>query len=213
MQTFGAYSATTLNAYDQAGNQYCSGGPGRGGRRGHLPLVPAAVAARRPATTPTSGATITTFDGAGRPVQVANPLGEISYTAYDEAGNAYCTVAPADAATGVTCPSSPPSSAPTTGDDPYPGATITTYDTVGRPVQVTNPLGGITLTQYDADNNVTQATVESNNSTADPNVVTTYGYDADDQVTSTTVDPGGRRRLHHRAGLRPRRQRLLYGPG
>ena len=212
VQTFGSYSATTLYAYDQAGNQYCTVGPGEAADEVTCPSSPP-PSPPTPSDDPYLGATITTFDGAGRPVQVANPLGEISYTAYDEAGNAYCTVAPAAAATGVTCPSSPPSSAPTTGDDPYPGATITTYDTVGRPVQVTNPLGGITLTQYDADNNVTQATVESNNSTADPNVVTTYGYDADDQVTSTTVDLGGRRRLHHRAGLRPRRQRLLYGPG
>ncbi len=113
----------------------------------------------------------------------------------------------------MTCPSSPPSTPPTVGDDPYLGATITTYNASGQAVQVTNPLGGITLTSYDADGNVTQTTVESNNSTADPNVVTSYSYDADDQVTSTTVDPGGSPARHHRPGLRPRRQRLLQRLG
>ena len=56
---------------------------------------------------------------------------------------------------------------------------------------MTNPLGGITLTTYDAASNVSETTVESNNSTAAPNVVTTYTYDADNRVVSTTVDPGG----------------------
>jgi len=116
------------------------------------------------------GATITTFDSAGRPVQVTNPLGGISYTAYDQAANVYCTVAPADAATGVTCPSSPPSSPPPLAATPTsapPSPPTTAFD---RPVQVTNPLGGITLSTYDATNNVTQTTTESSSATADPNV-------------------------------------------
>ncbi len=43
-----------------------------------------------PSDDPYLGATITTYDADGRPVQVTNPLGGITYTAYDEAGNAYC---------------------------------------------------------------------------------------------------------------------------
>ena len=91
----------------------------------------------------------------------------------------------------MTCPSAPPTTPPTIGSDPYLGATITTYDADGRAIQVTNPLGGITLTSYDPAGNVIQTTVESNNSTSDPNVVTDYTYDADNQPASTTVDPGG----------------------
>ena len=37
---------------------------------------------------------------------------------------------------------------------------------------MTNPLGGVTLSVYDAAGNVTSTAVESNNSTADPDVVT-----------------------------------------
>ena len=188
--SFASYSATTLSAYNTAGEQYCSVAP-------HEYALGVTCPSSPPSSPPTPGhdsylgAAITTFDAAGRPVQVTNPLGGISYTAYDQAGNVYCTVAPAEAADSVTCPSSPPTSPPTLSSDPYLGATITTYDTFGRPVQVTDPLGGITLTTYDADNNVTETTTESNNSTADPNVVTMYTYDADDRVVSTTVDPGG----------------------
>ena len=122
--------------------------------------------------------------------QTTNPLGGITYTAYDDAGQAFCSVAPYEAAEGVTCPSAPPSSPPTVGNDPYLGATITTYNAAGQVVQVTNPLGGITLTSYDAAGNVLETTVESNNPTADPNLVTSYSYDADNRVVQTTVGYG-----------------------
>jgi YD repeat-containing protein len=188
--SFGTYSATTVYAYDADGNQYCSVAPYEYAKAVTCPSsVPSSPPT--PSDDPYLGATITTYDANNEPVQVTNPLGGITYTAYDHAGNAYCTVAPAEAAAGVTCPSSPPATPPTVGDDPYLGATITTYDTSGQAVQVTSPLGGITLTTYDADGNVAQTTMESNNSTADPNVVTSYSYDPDNRVVSTTVDPGG----------------------
>jgi YD repeat-containing protein len=138
-------------------------------------------------------------------VQVTNPLGGITYDAYDQAGALFCTVAPAEAADEVTCPPSPPPSPPTVGYDPYLGATITTYDADGRVVQVTSPLGGLTLTSYDAANNVAETTVESSDSSEDPAVVTSYTYDADDQVTATTADPGGGALSANGPGLRPRR--------
>ncbi|HMK98244.1 MAG TPA: DUF6531 domain-containing protein, partial [Acidimicrobiales bacterium] len=189
-ESFGAYSATTDYAYDAAGDQYCSVAPEEVALGVNCPPSPPSSPPAPGNNDPYPDATITTFDGAGRPVQVTNPLGGVTYTAYDQAGNVYCTCAPVVAASDI-CPSSPPSSPPTVGSDQYLGATITTYDTLGRPVQVTNPLGGITLDQYDADNNLTQTTVESNNSTADPNIVTSYTYDADNRVIFTTVDPGG----------------------
>ncbi len=210
----GPTRATTAYAYDSYGRQFCAVAPYEYAKGVTCPSSPPASRRRPPASDPYLGATITTYDADGRVVQTTNPLGGITYTAYDQAGEVFCTVAPAEAAQGVTCPSSPPSTPPTIGDDPYLGATITTYDANGSPVQVTNPLGGITLTAYDAANNVAQTTVESNSSTADPNVVTTYSYDADNRVVSTTVDPGGRRLSgYHGAGLRPRRQRLLLRVG
>jgi YD repeat-containing protein len=165
--SFGSYSATTQYGYDSYGHQFCTVGP-----------YEYAEGVTCPSSAPTSpptpgddaylGATITTYDADGRVVQVTNPLGGMTYTAYDQAGEPFCTVAPAEADDGVTCPSTAPSTPPTIGDDPYLGATITSYDANGRSVQVTNPLGGITLTTYDAANNVLGTTVESNNSTSAP---------------------------------------------
>ncbi|HUB69610.1 MAG TPA: RHS repeat-associated core domain-containing protein [Acidimicrobiales bacterium] len=189
-ESSGSYSATTLYAYDAAGDRYCEVAPDEVADGVTCPSS-SPSSPPTPGSDPYLGATITTYNSAGQAVQVTNPLGGISYTAYDDAGNAYCTVAPTEAADGVTCPSSPPTSSPTPGSDPYLGATITTYDSSGQVAQVTNPLGGITLSEYDADGNLTETTVESDDSSTDPDVVTSYAYDADDRVTSTTVDPGG----------------------
>lgn len=186
--TFGSYTATTLNAYDNSGNKYCTVEPYEAANGVTCPAAP-------PASPPTVGndpylgATITTFDADGRVVQTTNPIGGITYTAYDPSGNTFCTVEPYETAKGVACPTTPPSP-PTVGNDHYQGATITSYDAQNRAVQVTNPLGGITLTSYDNAGHVQQTTVESDNPTSDPNVVTAYDYDADGRQTTVTVDPG-----------------------
>jgi RHS repeat-associated protein len=77
---------TTVSAYDGKGNKYCTVGP-----------IPYARGVRCPTslplTTPTTasdlylGATIATFDADGRVVQETNPLGGITLTAFDGAGN------------------------------------------------------------------------------------------------------------------------------
>ena len=188
--TFGSYTATTVNAYDSAGNQFCTVEPYEAANGVSCPASP-------PASPPTVGndpylgATITTYDAEGRVVQTTNPIGGITYTAYDPSGNTFCTVDPYEAAKGVTCPAAPPASPPTVGNDAYLGDTITTYDAQNRVIQVTNPLGGITLTSYDNAGQVQQTTVESDNPTADPNVVTDYTYDPDGRQLTATVDPGG----------------------
>jgi RHS repeat-associated protein len=185
-ETFASYSASTLYAYDGDGRRYCEVAPAEAALGKSCPTSP-------PSSPPTPssdsylGATITTYNANSQAVQVTNPVGGVTYTAYDSAGRVYCTVSPREALADVTCPSSPPTTAPTIGDDPYLGATITTYDALGRPVQVTNPLGGITLTAYDQAGNVTETTVESNSSTDAPNVGTTYSYDGDNRVTQSTV--------------------------
>ena len=187
--SFGSYSATTSNAYDSLGRQYCTVSPYETSKGVTCPAS-APSSPPTPSNDPYLGATITTYDSLGRVIQTTNPLGGITYTGFDQAGEAFCTVSPFEAALNVTCPSNPPSSPPTIGNDPYLGATITSYDANGRVAQVTNPLGGITLTSYDQANNVTQTTVESNNTTSAPNVVTTKTYDADNRVVSTTLNPG-----------------------
>jgi RHS repeat-associated protein len=187
--TFGSYSATTLYAYDAYGRLYCEVTP-----------LDAANSVTCPSSAPSSpptpgsdsylGATITTYDADGHVVQVTNPLGGITYYAYDEAGELFCTVAPVEAAASVTCSSSAPSSPPDIGSDSYLGATIDSYDAAGRLIQVTNPLGGIIQNTYDGAGSLLTSTVESNNSTSDPNVETTYTYDADDRVLTSTVSAG-----------------------
>jgi YD repeat-containing protein len=157
--SFGSYSATTLNAYDAAGNQFCTVGPYEYALGVTCPSSPPS-SPPTPSSDPYLGATITTYNSANQPVQLTNPIGGITYTAYDQAGNEYCTVAPAEAALSVTCPSTPPSSEPTVGSDPYLGATITSYNTSSQVAQVTNPLGGINLDQYDGDGNVLTATAK-----------------------------------------------------
>jgi RHS repeat-associated protein len=180
--TFSSYSATTVDAYDTAGRLYCEVDPYEYATGVRCPSLPITT------PTPTSGgdsylgATITTYDGEGRVIQTTNPIGGVTYTAYDQAGNVYCTVAPYEAASpnDATCPSSPP-----TGGS-Y-GATITDYDADNQVTQVTNPLGAITLTTYDPDGNVEQTTVESDDSINAPDIDTSYTYDADNRVLTTSV--------------------------
>ena len=186
--SFGSYSATTQVAYDGAERQFCEVAPAEYAKGVRCPALPITIPT--PGSDLYLGATITTYNADSQVTQTTNPLGGITYTAYDDAGQAFCSVAPYEAAEGVTCPSAPPSSPPTVGNDPYLGATITTYNAAGQVVQVTNPLGGITLTSYDAAGNVLETTVESNNPTADPNLVTFYSYDADNRVVQTTVGYG-----------------------
>ena len=154
-----------------------------------------AVSAPTRGADPWPGDSITVYDAADQPIYTVSPIGGVTQTVYDEAGNAFCTMGPTAYALGTsyTCPATPPSSPPTTSSDSYPGATIDTYDSTGRVVQVTNPLGGITLNAYDGDSNVLTATAETTSATSSsaPNVVTSYSYDADNQTTATTVDQSG----------------------
>jgi RHS repeat-associated protein len=188
--TSGSYTATTLFAYDGDGHLFCEVAP--------LEAALGKLCPSSPPTPPTpssdawKGATITSYDAAGLVTQVTNPLGGITYDAYDTAGQMYCSVGPLESAKGVTCPASPPSSPPTIGSDPDAGATITSYDADGRPVQVTNPLGGITITSYDPAGNVASTTVQSRSASGvtAPNVVTENTYDADNRVTASTTGYG-----------------------
>jgi RHS repeat-associated protein len=177
------FSATTVTAYDSAGRLFCTIAP-LAYSQGHTTCPSTApTSPPTPGTNPWPGAEITIFNGEGQVTDHVSPLGGVNLTAYDGAGNPYCTITPGNYANSVTCPAA--------GAAWVAGTSITQYDGFGRATQVTNPLGGITLTSYDTAGNTAQSTVESNNSTADPNVVTSYGYDADNRVTSTTVDPGG----------------------
>ena len=185
----GAFSATTITAYDAAGRVFCTMSPLGYAEENDTDTCPSTEPTSPPSPSsdtnpgPYPGAQVTIYNGSGQPTYQINAVGGVTQTAYDGAGNVYCTVAPADYAQSISCPA--------VGAAWTAGITLTSYDANGRAVSVTNPLGGVTATTYDASSNVTQTTIESNNSSADPNIVTSYGYDADNRLTSTTVDPGG----------------------
>jgi RHS repeat-associated protein len=181
--TFGSYSATTVDGYDSVGRLYCTIAA-LAYSQGHTTCQsPAPTSPPTAGIDPWPGQSITIFDSDGRAIDTVNPLGGVTQTGYDQAGEVFCSVSPANYAASKTCPA--PGGAWTAG------ITVTGFDANSRPIQVTNPLGGVTLKTYDSANNVTQTTVESTNSTAAPNVVTDYSYDGDNRVVSTTVDPGG----------------------
>ncbi len=182
--SFGSSTSTTLNAYDSYGRLYCTVDPIEAAKGVTCPASPPSP------SSPPANLTSSFYDADGRVTQSTNPLGGTSITAYDGTGLVYCTVSPAEYAASVRCPSTEPTTPPTVGSDPYLGAAITTYDAAAQVVQVTNPLGGIELSTYDPAGNLTSTTVESNNATAAPNVVTAYTDDADDRVVSTTVGSG-----------------------
>ena len=187
--TFGSYSATTIYAYDTFGRRYCEVDAYEYANGVTCPSsVPAPPS---PGSDPYLGATITNYDPDGHVIQSTNPLGGISYAAYDDAGELFCTVAPANSASGTNCPSSAdaPTSPPSPGSDPYLGATITTNDPNGRVSQTTNPLGGITALTHDADGNILSTTTESNN-VNDPDVAVTYTYTTDGQIYQKTTAVG-----------------------
>ena len=185
--SFGNYSATTQYGYDGSERQVCEVDPYEYAASVRCPT--GAITTPTPGHDSYLGATITTYNDDSQVTQTTNPLGGITYNAYDQAGEPYCTVAPYEAAQGVTCPSLPITT-PTVGSDLYLGATITTYNANGEVAQVTNPLGGITLTTYDQAGNLDTTTVESNNSTSDPNLVTTNSYNADNELDETVVGSG-----------------------
>ena len=91
------------------------------------------------------------YNAAGQVTSSTVSFGSYSATtlsAYSTAGQLYCTVAPAQVAQGVTCPTSPPSPSSPPG-----GATSTFYDTDGRVTQQTGPAGGTTVHAYDGAGN------------------------------------------------------------
>jgi RHS repeat-associated protein len=186
-ETFGSYSATTLTAYDSAGRAFCTI-DALAYAQGHTACPSSEPSSPpTPGSDPWSGATVTIYNDDGQALDQVNALGGVTVSAYNQAGQVYCSITPADYAAGTTCPGTPPTTAPS---GTLTGYTTTIYDALGRDASVTNPLGGTTATVYDAAGNVAQTTVESNDTVHAPNVVTQNSYDADNNVTSSTLGAG-----------------------
>jgi len=192
--SFNGYSATTLHAYDQVGQEYCTVAPMEEASGVTCPPLGTGPAGQptppTPASDPYRGATIETYDADEQLVAETSPTGGVTEDAYDQNGQLDCTVAPMEAVAGVTCPASGTTLAsPVAGSDPYLGATITIYDPTGQVQTVANPLGGITYDAYDQDGNEVMQAVISD-AAASPLDFTDTSYNEDGQVTSITTAAG-----------------------
>jgi RHS repeat-associated protein len=188
-QNFDSYTSTTITAYDAAGRAFCTISALAESQSGTQPC-PATEPATPPApgTNPYPGDQITIFNGNSQPLDQINALGGVTQSAYNGAGQVYCTVTPADYAKGVTCPSAPPTSAPTGTATGY---TTTIYDAQGRTASVTDPIGDTTTSSYDAAGNVIASTSTPANTAHDPALSTDYQFNADNQQTASCTDPDG----------------------
>ncbi len=179
------YISTTQDAYDAAGQQYCSVTPLNYESSVRCPTSPPAYG------TQVVGATMTYYDANGNVTETVNPLGGISVNAYDMNGRMFCSVDSANYANGVRCPGQPPSLAPLPGiEDLYLGATITTYNSSGQAIQTTSPLGLVTLSTYDTSGNVIATQTETGDKN-DPGTITYNLYNlSGQQVATCTVGNG-----------------------
>lgn len=110
-------------------------------------------------TDPPGDVTTVTLNAAGQQVQKTETSASSGFSAttvmaYDGAGRLYCTIDPLAYSQGDTaCPSSAPTSPPSAGSDPWPGAQITIFNGNGQPTYEVNPLGGVSVTAYDGAGN------------------------------------------------------------
>jgi RHS repeat-associated protein len=188
VQSFGSYSATTVTAYDAAGRAFCTIGA----------LAYSQGDTTCPSSEPTSpptagsdpwpGDQITIFNGDGQPLDQVNALGGVTQTAYNSAGQPYCSVSAIDYAAGTTCPTSPLTSAPTGTATGY---TTTIYDAEGRTASVTDPIGDTTTSTYDPAGNLISSGYTPASTTHDPVQVTDYQFDADDQQIASCTNADG----------------------
>jgi YD repeat-containing protein len=117
------------------------------------------------------------YDAAGNLVQVTDPLGNITTTAYDALGRVTSvTQADPDDAGAQTSP-----------------VTSYVYDANGNTLSITDPNGNVTTSSYDALNRQISRTdplVYDGISSTNLHPVTTYGYDLNGNLVSLT-DPKG----------------------
>jgi RHS repeat-associated protein len=94
--------------------------------------------------------TSVTDDGDGNQLTSTDALGNTSVNAYNSADESWCSVSANeyDNGAGVTCPTSDPTSVPAGGTDPYPGRTISIYNSADQLLAVTDALGNTTTYSY-----------------------------------------------------------------
>ena len=187
-ETFGSYSATTLTGYDSSGRVFCTIQPLAFSQGDTSCPSSAPTSPPTPGTNPWPGAQINIYNGNAQPTFEISPIGGVTETAYNAAGQVYCTVSAYDYTNGATCPATPPTSAPTGTATGY---TTTIYDAEGRTASVTDPIGDTTTSAYDLDGNAIASTYTPANTTSDPARTTDYQFNADDEQIASCTNPDG----------------------
>ncbi|GAB3661473.1 LysM peptidoglycan-binding domain-containing protein [Ramlibacter alkalitolerans] len=101
------------------------------------------------------------FDAAGRQALVIDPLGAVTETQYNAAGQATAVIAYASVASLVTLPAVPTLAAMKSLVEPDPSADRVTkyaYDAAGRQVYAVDPMGAVTARRYDGAGRLTGTT-------------------------------------------------------
>ena len=182
-----SYSATTEYSYDGSQRLVCEVDPYEYANSVRCPT--GTITTPTPTSDSYLGATITTYDSDGRVTQVTNPLGGISYSAYDAAGEVYCTVAPYEAAAERHLPVAAAHDAdarqrPLHRGDDHDLRRLRAGGAGDQPARGHHPhdLRPGRQRRHD-DGRVRQLERR-------PNIVTTYSYDADNRVDKTVVGSG-----------------------
>src|SRR5581483_7708385 len=134
-------AATTTSAYDPNGNVYCkvSANTVAAGASAYqcpvwqtgwitAPPSPSSLYSTSPTSAQANNVTTAFFNADGQQVQTTNPDVKTSIAAFDGDGRTYCSSDPTNVAAWLTahtsgiypynCPSSPPTTAPSSGSDP-----------------------------------------------------------------------------------------------
>ncbi|MEU4985918.1 DUF6531 domain-containing protein [Streptomyces sp. NPDC021969] len=134
----------------------------------------------------TSGATpakytwTTSYDAAGQPVSLTDPLGNVAKRSYDALGNVTSVTDPAQRTTAYGYDALGRLTSVTAPDS---GKTSYTYDKAGNRTRRTDPTGHATTYGYDSAQRLTSVT--------DPlDRTTSYAYDADGNLTTKTTPRG-----------------------
>ena len=169
--------ATSLTNYDPNGNAFCtvSANADLAGSSAYqcptwqpgwivTPPSPTALYSTTPTASQANNVTTTFFNANGAQVQTTNPDVQTSISATDADGRTYCTSDPVNVASWLTanptgtdpylCPSSPPSTAPTTAT----GYITTIFDAAERTLSSTDQLGNTTGHTYDPAGHVAATT-------------------------------------------------------
>jgi len=158
---------TTLNVYDPNGNVYCSVSANNFAAGSYqcpvwqtwwigTPPSPSGLYSSTPIPSQAENVTTTFYNANGQQVQSTNPDVETNVTAVDGDGRTYCSSDPVNVASWLTahpsgpypyvCPSTPPTTAPSTGSNP--GYVTSIFDDAGRTLSSTDQAGDTTSYTY-----------------------------------------------------------------